>query len=268
MVDARPPASSARWRRRRSSAASARAAGPGGQLGPGRVDSSCIRAVLYAPWRIERESSAGPAIRGPSCSDCWPATPRSRSCTSRPTRNAGAAVGDLYPGAHARPTSDLRFSPLDAADLTGLDLVFCMLPHGASQDAAARSARPRRPRHRSRRRLPAAARRVLALVRRGAPRARGRRPLRVRARRALPRRHRDARARRVARLLSDRGEPRVRAAARARSRRAAHHRRRRVGRVGRGPRAQDHEPLLGGERERRPRTACSRTGTPRRWSRR
>ena len=66
----------------------------------------------------------------------------------------------------------------------------------------------------------------------------------------------------------DRGEPRVRAAARARARRAARHRRRGVGRVGRGPRAEDHEPVLGGERERLARTACSRTATPRRWSRR
>jgi len=46
--------------------------------------------------------------------------------------NAGAAVGDLYPSlipAYER----LRFSPLDAADLTGLDLLFCTMPHGASQ---------------------------------------------------------------------------------------------------------------------------------------
>jgi len=47
--------------------------------------------------------------------------------------NAGAAVGELFPGlipAYER----LRFSPVDAADLSGLDLVFCLLPHGASQD--------------------------------------------------------------------------------------------------------------------------------------
>ncbi len=46
--------------------------------------------------------------------------------------NVGAAVGELYPGllpAYER----LRFAPLDAADLAGLDLVFCALPHGASQ---------------------------------------------------------------------------------------------------------------------------------------
>ena len=73
----------------------------------------------------------------------------------------------------------------------------------------------------------------------------------------------------VAGLLPDRGEPRVRAARRARARRAARHRRRRgVGRVGRGPRAEDDEPVLRSERERRARTACSRTATPPRWSRR
>ena len=46
--------------------------------------------------------------------------------------NAGAAVGELYPSllpAYER----LRFAPVDAADLAGLDLVFCALPHGASQ---------------------------------------------------------------------------------------------------------------------------------------
>ena len=58
----------------------------------------------------------------------------------------------------------------------------------------------------------------------------------------------DAHARRIARLLPDGREPRVRAAARARSRRAARHRRRGVGSVGRGP------------RRSRPR-ACSRRRT-------
>jgi N-acetyl-gamma-glutamyl-phosphate reductase len=46
--------------------------------------------------------------------------------------NAGAAVGELYPsllGAYEH----LRYSPLAATDLSGLDLVFCLLPHGASQ---------------------------------------------------------------------------------------------------------------------------------------
>jgi N-acetyl-gamma-glutamyl-phosphate reductase len=46
--------------------------------------------------------------------------------------NAGAAVTTLYPGlAPAYP--DTIFAPLAAADLRGLDLVFCALPHGASQ---------------------------------------------------------------------------------------------------------------------------------------
>jgi N-acetyl-gamma-glutamyl-phosphate reductase len=46
--------------------------------------------------------------------------------------NAGAAVGALYPS--LRPAyGDLRFSPYAVADLSGLDLVFTALPHGASQ---------------------------------------------------------------------------------------------------------------------------------------
>ena len=46
--------------------------------------------------------------------------------------NAGAAVGELYPSLWPA-YEQLRYSPLAAADLTGLDLVFCALPHGASQ---------------------------------------------------------------------------------------------------------------------------------------
>ena len=46
--------------------------------------------------------------------------------------NAGAGVGELYPGLLGAYET-LRYSPLDAADLTGLDLVFATLPHGASQ---------------------------------------------------------------------------------------------------------------------------------------
>jgi N-acetyl-gamma-glutamyl-phosphate reductase len=46
--------------------------------------------------------------------------------------NAGARVAELYPGL-TPAYGDLRFAALDAADLRGLDLVFCALPHGASQ---------------------------------------------------------------------------------------------------------------------------------------
>lgn len=46
--------------------------------------------------------------------------------------NAGARLGELYPGLLGAYES-LRYSPLDAADLAGLDLVFAALPHGASQ---------------------------------------------------------------------------------------------------------------------------------------
>jgi N-acetyl-gamma-glutamyl-phosphate reductase len=47
--------------------------------------------------------------------------------------NAGARLGDVYP-ALIPAYGDVVFAPLDFGDLRGLDLVFCMLPHGASQD--------------------------------------------------------------------------------------------------------------------------------------
>ena len=46
--------------------------------------------------------------------------------------NAGARLADLYPSL-APVYGDRAYAPLDAADLRGLDLVFCALPHGASQ---------------------------------------------------------------------------------------------------------------------------------------
>ncbi len=46
--------------------------------------------------------------------------------------NAGAGVGELYPSL-LPAYGGLQFAPVDAADLEGLDLVFCALPHGASQ---------------------------------------------------------------------------------------------------------------------------------------
>ena len=91
------PASSARWRPPRSSGAGARGGWSGARYAQA-FDISCISAVLYAPWRIERESSAGPAMPEPSCCVSWPATPRSRSCTSPPTRNVGRRGGRAVPG--------------------------------------------------------------------------------------------------------------------------------------------------------------------------
>ena len=46
--------------------------------------------------------------------------------------NAGTSVTALYPGL-GPSYGDTVFAPLAAADLRGLDLVFCALPHGASQ---------------------------------------------------------------------------------------------------------------------------------------
>ena len=45
--------------------------------------------------------------------------------------NAGAPVGSLYPSL-IPAYGDLRFTPYDVADLSGLDVVFTALPHGAS----------------------------------------------------------------------------------------------------------------------------------------
>ena len=47
--------------------------------------------------------------------------------------NAGARVAELFPSL-APAYGDTRLAPLDVADLRGLDFVFCMLPHGASQE--------------------------------------------------------------------------------------------------------------------------------------
>jgi N-acetyl-gamma-glutamyl-phosphate reductase len=47
--------------------------------------------------------------------------------------NAGARLADLFPSL-APGYGEVVLAPLDVADLRGLDLVFCMLPHGASQD--------------------------------------------------------------------------------------------------------------------------------------
>ncbi|HEV7526615.1 MAG TPA: N-acetyl-gamma-glutamyl-phosphate reductase [Acidimicrobiia bacterium] len=47
--------------------------------------------------------------------------------------NAGTRLADLFPSL-APAYGDAVLAPVDVADLRGLDLVFCMLPHGASQD--------------------------------------------------------------------------------------------------------------------------------------
>ena len=157
---------------------------------------------------------------------------RAAAAARRPPRDRGRARhGRLQRGRGGRPTStrrsrpaygDLRFAPLDAADLSGLDLVFCRAAARREPGAAARAPRRRR---RTSIDLGADFRLPPDVYPRwyGEPHAAPEldRSLRVRARRALPRRPRDARARRGARLLPDRGQPRVRAAARARARRAA-----------------------------------------------
>jgi len=46
--------------------------------------------------------------------------------------NAGAEVRELFPGL-APAYGDLRYGPIDAAAVSGHDVVFCALPHGESQ---------------------------------------------------------------------------------------------------------------------------------------
>ena len=204
---------------------------------------------------------AAPAARRP---------PRDRGRARHGRLERGRRGRRAVPVARAGVPEHLAFAPLAAADLAGLDLVFCALPHGASQASAARPRRPRRPRRSTS--APTSGCRADVYARwygeaHAAPELLDR--FAYGLRRAVPRRDR----------RRTRTSPRpgcyptavslaLRAAARARSRRAADHRRRGVGRVGRRSRAQDHEPVLGGERERLARTACSRTVTPRRWSRR
>src|SRR5204862_4049212 len=64
-----------------------------------------------------------------------------RLCAAHPELNvelatgdtqAGTAVSELYPSL-AAAYGDLVFTPYEASALDGLDLVFCGLPHGASQ---------------------------------------------------------------------------------------------------------------------------------------
>ena len=81
------------------------------------------RAVLYAPWRIEPPWSAAQGIRAPSCCGCWPGTRRSRSCTSPPTRTRARRSATCTRRC-ARPTATSVLRRYDAADLTGLDVVF------------------------------------------------------------------------------------------------------------------------------------------------
>ena len=181
--------------------------------------------------------------------------------------NAGARVAELYPSL-APGYPDTTYQTLDPAALAGLDVVFLALPHGESQRIAAELVDTRRSRRRPRRRLPAAGRRVRAVVRRRPHRARAARPVRVRPPRALPRR-RSPRAQHVASpgcyptaaalalapLLADGLVEPTGIVVDAMS-----------GVSGAGRGAEGHEPLLRGQRERRAPTACSRIATPPRWS--
>ena len=199
------------------------------------------------------------------------ATPRSRSRRSPPTPTRAPRSADLYPSLAAGVRAASTYAPLDAdRPRRARRRVPARCRTGESQRLAARPGRHGRPRRRPRRRLPAPGRRLRAVVRRGAHRARADRPVRVRAARALPRRDRGRRARRRRPAAT---RPRRRLALApllaAGPRRADGHRRRRgVGRLGRGPRARRPRACSPRRTRTSPPTACSRTATPRRWSRR
>ena len=145
MVDARPPASSARWRPARSSAASAQRLAGGQSSAPVRSTVHASRCIIctmayragvvggsgYTGAELLRLLAGHPEIE---VVHVTADSQRGRGAWASCTRRSRPAYGDL------------RFAPLDAADLAGLDLVFCALPHGASQALAARPARSRRPR--------------------------------------------------------------------------------------------------------------------------
>ena len=161
---------------------------------------------------------------------------------------AGTAVAEPLPEPGRRPTPTWSSRRTTRPTCDGLDLVFLALPHGASQAVVPELPSEVGARRRPRRRLPAGGRRALpAVVRRGAPRAPSCSP---RPSTACP--SCSATRSRGARLVAAPGcyvdrrrrwpcAPLVRAGAdRARRR----HRRRRLRRVGRRPRAEaDHRVL-------------------------
>ena len=262
MVDARrPPVALVRGGRdRQAKRPGARSRRPGSAKGVRRaIHPSCI--VCAMAYRAAVVGGVR-AIRAPSCCGCSPATPRSRSSHVTADSNAGARVADLFPGlapgVSATPCSRRSTRPTCA----GFDLVFCLLPHGASQDAAARDSSTTSAHVidlGADFRLPADVYARWYGEAHDAPEMIGRfayglvelyrDDLATHAHVAAPGCYPTAVSLACAPLV------------RARSRRTAPHCRRGVGGVRCGPRPQDHEPVLGGERERLRRTACSRTAT-------
>ena len=76
--------------------------------------STCYaRICIVCGMAYRRRSSGGRGTRAPSCCACSPATPRSRSCTSRPTPTPGALGGRRCSRRWRRHTRP-RLVPLDA----------------------------------------------------------------------------------------------------------------------------------------------------------
>src|SRR5262245_46278497 len=130
----RPPANSARWRpvRPRPGARRARC--------PAAVQKS--RSTAYALSCMICDMAYRAAVAGASG---YAGAELLRLLAGHPEievvhvtadSNAGGRVADLYPSL-APVYGDLTYAPLEVAGLRGLDLVFCALPHGASQALAA-----------------------------------------------------------------------------------------------------------------------------------
>ena len=207
--------------------------------------------VLYAPWRIERASSARQGTRGPSCSGCWPAHPEIEVVHVTADTNAGAVVAELYPSL-AACVPGARLAPLDARRPRGPRprvLACCRTASPAPRCPAARRGRAR---HRPRRRLPAPA----ATYARGTARRTRAPELIDQFAYGLVELYRDDLAAHAhvaapgcyptAVSLALRAAPRGRARGASRA-----HRRTRSRCLGRGPRPQDDELVLRGQRERR-----------------
>ena len=187
-------------------------------------------AVSYAPWRIAPPWSAVQAIRAPSCCGCSPGTRRSRSCIRHRRLERGRAgrrpVSVAAPGVR-RPACSRRTTSADLERPRRRVHRACRTVRRScsSRDLLGRVRARRRPR----RRLPAAAPTRTS----GGTASRTPRPeLLDRFAYGLVELYRDARSRvtdhvAVPGLLSDRGEPRARAARGRAPRRTARHRRQR-----------------------------------------
>ena len=97
--------------------------------------NSYARACMMSPYGRQEGCRGLWGVRvtpAPNCCGCSRPTPVSRWSPPRPARMKGRLSRDLYPSlAAAYP--DLALRPRKPGAAAGADLVFCALPHGASQ---------------------------------------------------------------------------------------------------------------------------------------